>query len=85
MSKEINFMRKDLLKTEEMEKAIQFLKPVFENDGMLFKEMIKNQQAMLESNRFTVIKDSKNKKVYRIMGNCIGPILYVKEILELEE
>ena len=33
----------------------------------LFKEMIKNQQAMLESNRFTVIKDRKNKKVYNLI------------------
>lgn len=84
MSKEITFMRKDLFTPQIMEEAIQFLTPLFANDSEIFKEMITSGQARLEGKSFTIIDDTKNKKSYRIMGNCIGPVIYVRDILDLQ-
>lgn len=82
MSKEITFMRKDLLETEEMEQAVSFLAPLFENQGALFKKMLESGTARLDGKSFTLIDNPERKKTYRIMGNCIGPVLYVRDILD---
>jgi len=84
MSKEINFMRKDLLSDAEMESALNFFKPIFENDGKLFKKMLEDGTAYLESKSFTIFKNLKQKTAYRIMGNCIGPVIYVRDIFPIE-
>lgn len=84
MSKEITFMRKDLFTSQAMDEAIQFLTPLFANDSEIFKEMIASGQARLEGKSFTYIDDTKNKKSYRIMGNCIGPVIYIRDIFDLE-
>lgn len=85
MSKEISFMRKDLLSEEQMEQALSFLNPIFENDGQLFKKMLDDGSAYLESKSFTIFKNLASKTAYRIMGNCIGPVIYVRDIFAIEE
>ncbi len=79
------FMRKDLYQEEEMEKTIHFLTPLFENGGVIFKKMLDDGNAYLEGKSFTFVKNIKDNLLYKIMGNCIGPVIYVRDILPLEK
>lgn len=85
MPKSVTFMRKDLFNEEEMQIAIDYLTPLFKNDGEPFKEMIRAKEAFIEGKSFTYINHREEGKRYRIMGNCIGPVIYVRDILPLEE
>lgn len=85
MSKEVTFMRKDLFSEEEMNTAIEYIAPLFEGEGEKFKEKIKEDQAFIEGKRFTYIDHPEVGKRYRLMGNCIGPVIYVRDILPLEK
>ncbi len=85
MSKTITFMRKDLYSEKEMDAAIAYISPLFENDGEIFKKMLEDGSIYLEGKSFTYIKNFDGKKLYKIMGNCIGPVVYVRNVLPLEE
>jgi hypothetical protein len=63
MSKEITFMRKDLFSKDEMDKAIDFLKPLFENDAERFKKMLEEGTAYIEGKSFTYIRNHEAETV----------------------
>lgn len=77
-------MRQNIYTSEEIEKALNFLTPLFENDNLLFKSFIKKNLAYLEGKNFTYIIDKTAQKTYKIMGNCTGPIIYVRDILNID-
>lgn len=84
MSKVITFMRKDIYSEQLMSEAEAFIAPLFENEGEEFKRMLGEGSVYLEGKSFTYIKHPQKGKLYRLMGNCIGPIVYVRDILDLE-
>jgi hypothetical protein len=85
MKKTVSFMRKDVYSPSQMDKAIQFLNPLFDNNNELFKALLKEKLAYLDGKNFTYILDQNNNIKYRIMGNCMGPIIYVRDILSIDE
>jgi len=43
--------------------------------------MIKEKKARIIDNSFTFIDHDLFNRTYKIMGNCIGPVLYVYDII----
>jgi hypothetical protein len=55
-------MRKDVYSPSQMDKAIQFLNPLFDNNNELFKALLKEKLAYLDGKNFTYILDQRSRK-----------------------
>ena len=84
MSKKIEFMRSDLYNDEQISRAKEFLEPIFSNDGDVFKKMLQDGTAYIEGKSFTYVTDKEKRIRYRLMGNCVGPVIYIRDILPMD-
>ena len=75
-------MRKDLLSEEQMNQALSFFNPIFENDGKLFKKMLEDGSAFLESKSFTIFKNAKAKTA--LIGD-LSKILNKDQVAKFEK
>jgi len=80
--KEVIFIEKLNIGESEKESIKEFLISIFRDDAKIFKEMVAQKKVRIKGKSFTFIDDETNNKTYKIMGNCIGPVLYVYDVID---
>lgn len=84
MSKKVEFVNPDNFSQTNKDQCVSYLTYLFENDGLLFKEKVKTGEIQIQNKESMDIHDEKSNLRYTIMGNCLGPVLYILEIQNIK-
>jgi hypothetical protein len=81
---QIKFIDEKKFSDEQINGAKNFLKKLFENESALYKKGITDGSIVLKGGREgTIIKNNEEKTTYKIIGQCIGNIIYVDDIINV--
>ncbi len=78
---EIKFINDANFQEEQIEGAKKFLTSIFSNESNLYKQGVKEGTIVLKGGREGTLVSNKEAGVtYRIIGQCIGNVVYVEDI-----